>query len=128
MICERISATDLKSSPKQGLAATSTGTSSANSRASTARWILPPERCGSATGPRRTNVEAADQIDRPIADGPIAEKPAAPSERSAIEMAEGEVFGGRHVADAGVLQRHFRQDVKIVLTNFRRVSRDRPGH
>ena len=35
-----------------------------------------------------------------------------------IEMPEGEVLGRGHVADASVLQRHFREDVKIVLVDF----------
>src|SRR5208282_6583939 len=44
MIWARMSATDTKSRPKQGLATISTSTSLESSRASTARCTLPPER------------------------------------------------------------------------------------
>ena len=60
MICERISATAAKSRPKQGLAAISTLTSSASSRASTARWTLPPESVPiGASGPGVLTLVAA---------------------------------------------------------------------
>ncbi|MNL64005.1 hypothetical protein D3C87_1881810 [compost metagenome] len=52
MIWLRISATEAKSSPKQGLATISTSTSPLSSRASTARCTLPPESVSiGASGP-----------------------------------------------------------------------------
>ena len=39
-------------------------------------------------------------------------------QRRPVEAAEGEVLAGRHVADAGVVQRHLRQDVEVVAADL----------
>ena len=77
MICERISATEAKSSPKQGLATISTSTSPDNSRASTARCTLPPDRSPiSAVGRLRLHAVAGDQLARLLAHRPGRQPPA----------------------------------------------------
>ena len=102
----RISATAAKSRPKQGFDAISTATSSASSRASTARCTLPPDRLPiGASGSRRADAVGGDQ---PLGVAPqraAADQRAGPRERVAIEVAEADVLRHRHAADAGVAQR-----------------------
>src|SRR6202035_2751114 len=64
------------------------------------------------------DLVARDFLLRVVAERRAVEPPAAQGERRAVELAEGDVVGDAHAADAGVLQRLLRQQRHLVPAHF----------
>ncbi len=130
MIWARISATDAKSRPKQGLATISTSTSLDSSRASTAPLHVAAGQVGDGGfGRLGFYAVALDQFARLDPHGARRQPPAEFRRRRLVEGAESHVFGDRHLGHGRVLERLFGQAenlhaVKCVAVGLERLVFD----